>query len=377
MITPNSLKTQFLLDPEVVFLNHGSFGACPQPVFEQYQAWQLELERQPVAFLGRRIGGLLDAARRTLAAYFNADPDDVVFVQNATTGVNTVAKSLALRVGDEILTTDHEYGACMTTWGRACAAVGVVIVERPIPLPYASDAAFVEALWAGVTPKTRLIYLSHVTSPTALTFPVKEICRRAREAGILTLIDGAHAPGHVPVDLPEIGADFYTGNCHKWMCAPKGAGFLYVRREHQAEIHPLITSWGYRDGDTFVTRHQVQPTRDPAAYLSVPAAIEFQREHHWEQVRAACHALAVDLRTAINALTGRAPLCDEAHFAQMFAVELPPCDVTAIKNRLYDEYRVELPVYQWQDKPILRVSLQGYNTPDDAEQLLTALREVL
>jgi len=372
------LKSLFLLDPSILFFNHGSFGACPKPVFDVYQQWQLELERQPVAFLGRRVDGFLDEARAALATYLHVERgDDLVFVQNATAGVNVVAKSLPLQPGDEILTTDHEYGACNTTWQRVCAKTGAVLVERTVTLPLVSDEVFIDDLWAGVTPKTRVIYLSHITSPTALIFPVTEICRRARQAGIITVIDGAHAPGQFPLDLTQIDADFYTGNCHKWMCSAKGSAFLHVRREHQAWLEPLVTSWGYTVGDTFISRHQMQGTRDPAAFLSVPAAIQFLHDHDWDTVRDACHDLAVSLRQEILALTGLAPICDDTHFPQMFTVQLPPCDPAVIKTRLYDDYHVELPVFTWKDRQYLRVSIQGYNTPDEGEQLLSALRKVL
>ena len=372
------MKSLFLLDPSILFFNHGSFGACPKPVFDVYQQWQLELERQPVAFLGRRVDGFLDEARAALATYLHVERgDDLVFVQNATAGVNVVAKSLPLQPGDEILTTDHEYGACNTTWQRVCAKTGAVLVERTVTLPLVSDEVFIDDLWAGVTPKTRVIYLSHITSPTALIFPVTEICRRARQAGIITVIDGAHAPGQFPLDLTQIDADFYTGNCHKWMCSAKGSAFLHVRREHQAWLEPLVTSWGYTVGDTFISRHQMQGTRDPAAFLSVPAAIQFLHDHNWDLVRDACHDLAVSLRQEILALTGLAPICDDTHFPQMFTVQLPPCDPAVIKTRLYDDYHVELPVFTWKDRQYLRVSIQGYNTPDEGEQLLSALRKVL
>jgi len=366
-------KSLFLLDPQIVFLNHGSFGACPRSVFSIYQGWQLELERQPVEFLGRRIEGLLDDARAVLANYLNAERDDLIFVPNATAGVNIAARSLRLQPGDEILTTTHEYGACDTTWEHVCAKTGAVYKKRSIPLPLVSDAEFVEALWAGVTPRTRVIYLSHITSPTALIFPVVEVCRRARESGILTVIDGAHAPGQIRVDLSEIDADFYTGNCHKWMCAPKGAGFLHVRREHQTWVEPLMTSWGYTHGDTFVSRQQMQGTRDPAAYLTVPAAIQFLREHHWEHVQAECHQQAIDLRDRLVTLTGLPALCDNDHFRQMFTVAVPPTDPAVLKRRLYDEFRIELPVIEWDDRLFIRVSIQVYNTPEDGEQLLLAL----
>ena len=210
-----TLRNQFLLDPEVVFLNHGSFGACPRPVFAAYQQWQHELERQPVRFLGRELGGLLAEVRGRLGEYLHVPAGELVLIPNATYGVNVVARSLALGPGDEVLTTDHEYGACDKTWEFICGKTGADYVHQPIPLPAESAEAILEQFWAGVTPRTRLIFLSHITSPTALCLPVEAICQRARAAGILTLIDGAHALGQVPLDLIALGADFYTGNLHK------------------------------------------------------------------------------------------------------------------------------------------------------------------
>ena len=213
----NQLREQFLLDPDVVFLNHGSFGATPRPVFEAYQAWQRRLERQPVLLLGREVETHLAEARHTLATYLQADGDDLVYVPNATFGVNLVARSLDLGAGDEVLTTDHEYGACDRVWRFLGQKRGFRYVQQHIPLPTSSPEEIVAHFWQGVTPNTKLIYLSHITSSTALRLPVEAICQRAREAGILTLIDGAHAPGQIPLNLTEIGADFYTGNCHKWL----------------------------------------------------------------------------------------------------------------------------------------------------------------
>jgi len=208
------LKSQFLLDPDVVFLNHGSFGACPRTVFEVYQNWQLELERQPVAFLGRRAIGLLAEARARLGAYLGCEADSLVYFPNPTTALNMVARSLALQAGDEILTTDHDYGALDRTWRFICKKSGARYIRRAVPLPVGSQDEFVENFWLGVTPQTRVIFISHITSPTALIFPVTQICRRAREAGILTIVDGAHAPGQIPLSLETIGADLYAGACH-------------------------------------------------------------------------------------------------------------------------------------------------------------------
>jgi isopenicillin-N epimerase len=378
-----ALKSEFLLDPNVVFLNHGSFGACPRPVFEAYQRWQLELERQPVEFLGRRIGELMAEARSHLAVYVGAEASEVIYFPNPTTAANMVVRSLQLAPGDEVLATDHEYGAMDRTWRFNALRAGYTYLRRPVPLPVSTHPAFVENFWAGVTEHTRVIFLSHLTSATALIFPVQEICRRARSAGILTVVDGAHAPGQIPLDLHAVGADLYIGAAHKWLCAPKGSAFLYARPEVQSWLMPLVVSWGYESdapsGSQFVDYHEWQGTRDMAAYLATPAAIQFQAEHDWARIRAECHALARAARDRINALTGLAPICPDSTdwYGQMAAVRLPQLDCGALKTQLYDRYRIELPVYRWNDQPLLRVSCQAYNTPDDIEALVSALAKLL
>src|SRR6185437_9123335 len=223
-----ALRGDFLLDPEVVFLNHGSFGACPRPVFERYQAWQRELEWQPVEFLGRRVQGLLTQARAPLATYLGVGLDDLAYVSNVTTALNIAARSLPLELGDEILTTDHEYGALDRTWTFVAEHTGARLVIQKLPAPMSDPEEVVEAVWAGVTPRTRVLFISHITSPTAVTLPIEPLIARARAAGIWTVVDGAHAPSQVDIDLEALGVDFYGGNCHKWLSAPKGAGFLYV-----------------------------------------------------------------------------------------------------------------------------------------------------
>jgi isopenicillin-N epimerase len=366
-----------------VFLNHGSFGACPRPVFERYQAWQRELEHQPVEFLSRRQRGLLAEARSKLAEYLNVGADDVVYVPNVTTALNIVARSLPLEPGDEILTTDHEYGALERTWTFVAEHRQARLVIQRLPVPLVDPDEVVEAVWAGVTDRTRVLFLSHITSPTAVTLPIEPLIARARAAGIWTVIDGAHAPGQIELDLAELGVDFYGGNCHKWLSSPKGAGFLYVRRELQLLIEPLVVSWGWRPRDpgpsVFVDQIERQATHDISAYLSVPAAIDYQQERDWSAVRQECHELARMARLGAASLTGLQPLVadDPQWFAQMATLPLPACDSATLKQRLYDEYRIEIPVTQWGDVPCLRVSVQGYNTRSDIERLLAALGGLL
>ncbi|MBI5880461.1 MAG: aminotransferase class V-fold PLP-dependent enzyme [Chloroflexi bacterium] len=376
-------KDLFLIDPQIAFLNHGSFGATPRPVFEKYQWWQRELEHQPVEFLGRRFGGLMAEARAALGAYLHTAADNVVFVPNATTGLNIVARSLALQPGDEILTTDHEYGALDRTWRFLCKQTGAVYTHQPIPLPVTTPEAFVEQFWAGVTPRTKVIFWSQITSPTALIFPVTELCRRARAAGIISIVDGAHAVGQLPLDMQALGADFYSSNLHKWANCPKGSAFLYARPDRQSLIEPLVVSWGYeseRPGPSrFVDEQEWTGTRDPAAYLAVPDGLRFLAEHDWDNMRLRCHELAREARIRIGALTSLPPIAPDATdwYMQMFSAPLPPCDTAALKTRLYDEFGVEAPIVTWQGKPFVRVSIQAYNTPTDVDRLLDGLARIL
>jgi isopenicillin-N epimerase len=370
------LRAEFLLDPSVTFLNHGSFGACPRAVLQRYQEWQLELERQPVLFLARRLEELLADARAALGLYLGADPDDLVFVPNATAGVNVAARAIGLESDDEVLSTDLEYGALDLMWEHVCRERGARYMRTPIRLPVESADEIVDAVWSGVGAKTRVLFLSHHTSGTALTLPVEELCRRARERGIRTIVDGAHAPGHLPLDLRTLDVDYYAGTCHKWLGAPKGAGFLYVRRELQRKIHPLVISWGYEgDAPGFVARHEQQGTRDPAAYLTVPAAIEWQRMREWDGVRARCHELA---RRARNEL-GLEPLAPDStdFYRQMVSLRLPEGAPADLQRRLYDEHRIEIPTSERNGVRLIRASFQGYNDAGDLERLREALAALL
>ncbi|HBG75032.1 MAG: hypothetical protein A2X25_04505 [Chloroflexi bacterium GWB2_49_20] len=381
----NKLKELFLIDPDVTFLNHGSFGATPKPVFSVYRDWQSRLESQPVLFLGRELDGLLFEAREKLGRYLNAAADDLVFIPNATFGVNVVASSLKLDQGDQILTSDHEYGACDYSWESVCKKTGVNYIHQAISLPVQTDEVIIEEFWRGVVPQTKVIYLSMITSPTAVRLPVEKICERARKNGILTVIDAAHAPGQIPVDLQRVGADIVFGNCHKWMLSPKGAAFLYVRKEVQEIIEPLVMSWGIHatpetsTGSRFIDILQWTGTKDPSAFLSVPAAIQFMQDNHWDKVRFECHRL---LRIAIEQIcnvSNKKPLypLESDFYAQMGIAPLPVTNLTVLKSRLYDEYKIEVPLIQWRESQFVRISVQGYNTMEDVDVLIKALRELL
>jgi isopenicillin-N epimerase len=375
-------RAQFLLRPDVVFLNHGSYGACPRPVFEVYQRWQRELEGQPMEFF-RRSRELLADARQALGRYLGAAANDLVFVPNATTGLNIVARSLRIAPGDEVVGTDHEYGALDRTWTFVCERAGATYVRAPIPLPVESKEQIVDAIWSRVTPRTRILFFSHITAPTAVILPVEELVRRARAVGLITIVDGAHAPGQIDLDLRGLGADFYSGNCHKWMCTPKGSAFLHARREAQDLLEPLVVSWGWRPQQPgpsrFIDEHEGQGTRDLAAFLTVPAGIDFLAGHDWDTVRRECHRLARVTRAAINEVTGLPALCpdDDGWFGQMASVLLPACDAEAFAKRLRDEFTIEVPVWEWNGRQILRFSIQGYNTPADAEALIGAISTMI
>lgn len=382
----NSLKEQFLLNTNTVFLNHGSFGATPRPVFNAYRHWQFELEKQPVQFISRKLPDYLKQARQVLANYLHANADDLVFIPNATFGVNVVAHSLELGTGDEILASDHEYGACDNVWEFICRKTGASYMRQHIPMAANSTDDMVEQFWRGVTPRTKLIFISHITSPTALQLPVQAISQRAREAGILTLVDGAHAPGQIPLDIEAIGADFYVGNCHKWMLAPKGSAFFHSRREVQKWIEPLIVGWGwgenreYTTGSQFLDYLQWWGTIDPSAYLSVSAAIQFQKDHHWQDVRQQCHMLVSQALNRISDLTSLvSPYPSQSNFYHQMAVAPLPsiADLPGFQKRLYEEYRVEIPCTTWNQHQFIRISVQGYNNQTDIDTLIQGLEVLL
>jgi isopenicillin-N epimerase len=381
----NSVRSHFLLDPEIIFLNHGSFGACPRPVFDVYQAWQRRLERQPVQFLGREYNQLMQVVRQKLSAFMNCTADDLALVPNATFAVNLVARSLRLNEDDEILTTDHEYGACDRIWQFICQANHAHYRQQPVPVPYHNAGEFLQSLWAGINTHTRLIFLSHITSPTAMIFPVAEVCQRARAEGIPVFIDGAHAPGQTPVDLQAIGADFYAANCHKWMMAPKGSAFLFAGKHVQDILEPLVVSWGWQPGTGFSTGSQFidhlqwYGTRDPAAHLAIPAALDFIHENKWEEVQQYCHGLLSSALERFEILFDNQSIYQGNHYLyrQMACIPLPnTVKAPELKKQLYDDFKIEVPVLEWKEYKFLRLSVQGYNTVEDIQALELACQTI-
>jgi len=351
-----AVKDLFLLDPDVIFLNHGSFGACPRPVFEAYQRFQLELERRPVEFLApeRRLPERLEPARHRLADFVGAPRGDLVFATNAPVALNAAARSLDLHSGDEVLLADAEYGGIELLWEFVARRTGATLTRVPF------DELVPRA-------QTRVVFCSHVEWSTGRVNDVAAVCARARAAGALSIVDGAHAPGQLDLDLPAVGADVYAGNCHKWLCAAKGAGFLYARPEAQPLIDPPVVSWDWAAGAPFALVHRWQGTRDPAALLSVPAAIDFQGEHDWPAVRERCHALLTRFRDAC----GFEPLTDD--YVQMLGFRLPVADGEEVKRELYERHRIEVPIFETPQGWVLRVSVQAYNDDSDIDALLRAL----
>jgi isopenicillin-N epimerase len=379
----NQYIKDFLLNPKIRYLNHGSFGATPQCVFKEYQQWQRKLEYQPTQFLTDDYYVHIAASKKNLASYINAIEKNIFFIPNVTFGVNLIARSLPLNSGDEIVITDHEYGACVYCWEYVCQKSGGILVTVKIPLPI-KPYEIINRIEESFTSKTKYLFISHITSPTSIIFPVKELCQLARSHGILTIIDGAHAPGQIDLDIEAIDPDIYIGNCHKWLMAPKGTGFLYVKPDFEHLIEPLVVSWGWGaskqvNGMDLSEIFTWIGTHDPAANLSVPVAIDYQYQNKWGEVRKECHKLAIYAQEIICRLTTLDPIyLTEDMFYQMFTVRLPPAiNPKLLKENLRQQYSIEIPCIVWNDQNLLRTSIQGYNDVEDIDSLATALYHLL
>lgn len=375
------MKSQFLLDSEVTYLNHGAFGACPKPIFEDYQKWQAELEHQPTSFITKKLPQYLKASKQALARYINCDADDFFFVSNPTFAINVVVRSLDLKPGDEILATNHEYGAMDRTWDFYCKKSGAKYVRQEISLPIQSKEQIIYEFWKGYNANTKVVFLNQISSVTALIFPVREICEKAQQLGLIVIVDGAHVPGHIPLDMQQIDADFYTGTMHKWMLAPKGNSFLWVKKEFQERLDPLVVSWGYQSdspGNPFLDYHEFIGTRDMSAFLTAPAAIRFLEENDWWKKATNCKALIRKHYSRFCDLLGTEPICPitEEFLGQMCSIPIQTTKPTELKEMLIDTYKIEIPVMKINNRFFLRISLNAYNTEEDLDRLYSALTDI-
>jgi isopenicillin-N epimerase len=383
------------LDKNIIFLNHGSFGSCPKAILEHQNQLRVQMEREPIQFLVRKLENLLDEARVKLAAFLNGEPNSLVFVPNATYGVNCVLNSLRFSEGDEILITNHEYNACRNVAYFVAEKRGAKVVSATVPFPVRDENEIIESIFSHLTERTRLIMVDHITSPTALVFPVERIIQKAKQYGVLVLVDGAHTAGMLPLDLKRLDADFYTGNCHKWLCSPKGSAFLYVKEKWVDTIRPVAISHGAnsprKDRSRYLLEFGWTGTFDPTAYLSVPRSIDYLGslvQGGWEMIMHRNRALAIAARNLICNYLEIEPAAPDGLIGSMAAFKIwdspakePPkiglySDV--LQNIILERYKIEVPVFPWEDFPhqTLRISAQLYNNIEQYEILAKALKEL-
>ncbi|WP_298115693.1 aminotransferase class V-fold PLP-dependent enzyme [Flavobacterium sp.] len=377
------MKSEFLLDNTITFLNHGSFGACPKPVFDEFQRLQLELEQEPVQFIQKKLPVYLKEAKKPLAKFIGCNVEDFFFTPNPTFAVNTIMRSLNLQKGDEILTTNHEYGAMDRTWNFYCKKSGVKYIRQEISLPIVSKEQIIDEFWKGYNENTKVIFLNQISSSTALIFPVKEICDKAQQLGLITIVDGAHVPGHIDLNISELNPDFYTGTLHKWMLAPKGSSFLYVKKEFQADIDPLVVSWGYESlapsESQFLDYHEYQGTNDHSAYLCTPKVIEFLEENNWREKSKACRKIVLENYQRFCDLLGTQPICpiSEEFLGQMASIPVRTEKPMELKELLYSKYKIQIPIMPLNGNIYMRYSINVYNSQEDLEVLYQAITDII
>jgi len=383
VLSPAGFRDLFMLDPSVIFLNHGSFGAVPRPVFDEQERLRREMEAEPVLFLARSLDERLHAVREAIAGLVNpASPDDLGLVPNTTTGLNAVARSLALGRGDEIVVSSHEYGAMLMLWEEVARIAGATVRVAAIPEPAPSADEIVDAIAAVVTARTRVLFVSHIASVSGIVLPVARICAEARRLGIMSIVDGAHAPGQLPLDLSAIAADVYAGNLHKWVCSPRGSAFVHARPEIQGLIRGPVVSWGWKwsGDDAFQGRFGWPGTVDPTAFLAVPSAIAFRRAHQWDAVIRSCRDRLEAAITALEATVGGIPAAARALRAPQLAavhVDLGHREPADVQRMLWEQSRIEIPVERIGELTVVRMSVQAYVTDEDCQALVDALAMIL
>lgn len=388
--SPKELKGQFMLDPEITFLNHGSYGACPKPVFEAYQQYQKDLEAHPVQFMQETVYELLEISRNALGNYINCSQEDIIFVQNPTNAVAHVIHNLDLEPEDQVLSTNLEYGSCDRMWVYDAKKRGYKYIQANISMPVINQENFLNDFWSHASENTRYIFISQITSSTGMILPIHEIIKEAKARGIGTIIDGAHVPAHVPLNIRELDPDYYTGALHKWLCCPKGISFLYVKAKRQEGIQPMVKSWGWGEeyeifkdstqlpGESrFINVFQWQGTRDMAAFFTVPAAIKFQLDYDWQSVGKRCRNMIQNIRNAVTDMTGLPKICPDDWLGQMATILFPSEDVAAFKKSLYYDYKIEMPTMAPEGHSGFRVSINGYNSDEDVDHLLSTLKKFL
>jgi isopenicillin-N epimerase len=377
------MKTQFLLDPTITFLNHGSFGACPKPIFEEYQRFQKELETEPVYFLIKKQKEYLQLAKNSLAKFVGCSPNDFFFTSNPTIAINTIMRSLNLKSGDEILTTNHEYGAMDRTWNFYCKKTGAKYIRQNISIPIVSKQQIIEEFWKGYTSNTKIIFLNQISSSTAIVFPVKEICEKARELGLITIIDGAHVPGHIDLNITNLNPDFYTGTLHKWMLAPKGSSFLYVKKSFQEMLDPLIVGWGYESltpGESqFLDYQEFQGTRDISSFLYTPTVIDFLYHNDWKSKTLISKKIVLDNYQRFCDLLNSQPICPISNefLGQMASIPIKTFHPVELKELLFEKYKIEIPIMPLNGNYYIRYSINAYNSQKDLDVLYAALENII
>tara|TARA_B100001173_G_scaffold24423_1_gene19345 strand:- start:1051 stop:2226 length:1176 start_codon:yes stop_codon:yes gene_type:complete len=388
--SPKALKSKFLLDPEITFLNHGSYGACPKPVFKVYQQYQKDLETHPVKFMQEDVYSLLKQSRESLSQYINCDKDDIIYVSNPTHAVGTIIHNISINPGDEILSTNLEYGSCDRMWTYDAEQKGYKYIQADITLPIEDKETFLNEFWSFANEQTKYIFISQITSSTGMILPASEIVIEAKKRGIKTIIDGAHVPAHIALDIKELDPDYFTGALHKWLCCPKGISFLYVKKEHQEGIQPMVKSWGWGEeyekfksstqlhsSSRFINVFQWQGTMDMSAFFTVPDAIKFQKEHDWNSVRSRCFNMIVEARNRIAEITKLPKICPDSWLGHMATILFPIDDTIAFKKSLYNDYQIEMPVMSHKEHTAFRISIQGYNSEDDIDHLVNSLEELV
>jgi isopenicillin-N epimerase len=386
----DALRSKFILDREITFLNHGSYGSCPKPVFEAYQKYQTDLEIHPIKFMQEDVYRLLEISRESLSHYINCDKDDLIFVSNPTQAVGNVIHNISVNINDEILSTNLEYGACDRMWTYDSEQKGYKYIQAEITLPIEDKEIFLNEFWSFANDQTKYVFISQITSSTGMILPIPEIVAEAKKRGIKTIIDGAHVPAHIALNIKELDPDYYTGALHKWLCCPKGISFLYVKREHQEGIQPMLKSWGWGEEyeafkpstqlhspSRFINIFQWQGTRDMSSFFTVPEAIQFQEEHDWDAVRSRCSNMVIEARNRITEITKLPKICPDNWLGQMATILFPIDDTVAFKKTLYNDYQIEIPVMAHNENKVFRISIQGYNSEADVDHLINSLEELI